>query len=80
MRATYQCQQFMLMSFANFIMMQVYVTEKTKFRFLCFQANKSSTYYPNTKVWSIVDVKFGIEYDSNILVIYHDLIYIQQKY
>ena len=53
---------------------------KKKFRFLCFQANKSSTYYPNTKVWSIVDVKFGIEYDSTILVIYHDLIYIQQKY
>ena len=69
MRATYQCQQFMLMSFANFIMMQVYVTEKTKFRFLCFQANKSSTYYPNTKVWSIVYVKFGIENDSYILVI-----------
>ena len=80
MRATYQCQQFMLMSFANFIMMQVYVTEEKKFRFLSFQANKSRAYYPNTKVWSIVDVKFGIEYDSTILVIYHDLIYIQQKY
>ena len=80
MRATYQCQQFMLMSFANFIMMQVYVTEEKKFRFLCFQANKSSTYYPNTKVWSIVSVKFGIKDDSDILVIYQGLIRTQQKY